>query len=110
MIQDSAFSTRLNLRNHGFLLTSQGWILSPAYDLNPNETGTGLSLNISAEDNSLDLELALAVSGLFGLSKERAGEIAKEVTSAVKNWRVAAKKTGIPSAEQELKARAFSHA
>ena len=36
-----------HLRNHGFLLTNQGWILSPAYDINPIETGTGLKLNIS---------------------------------------------------------------
>jgi serine/threonine-protein kinase HipA len=25
-----------HLRNHGFLLTEKGWILSPAYDLNPD--------------------------------------------------------------------------
>jgi serine/threonine-protein kinase HipA len=97
-----------HLRNHGFLLSREGWILSPAYDLNPNETGMGLSLNISADDNSLDLELALAVSGFFRLSKERAGQIAEEVTSAVKSWRVPAKKYGISGAEQDLKARAFS--
>ncbi|MGI8634439.1 MAG: HipA domain-containing protein [Segetibacter sp.] len=24
-----------HLRNHGFLLTNNGWILSPAYDVNP---------------------------------------------------------------------------
>ena len=32
-----------HLRNHGFILTQKGWVLSPAFDLNPNETGTGLS-------------------------------------------------------------------
>lgn len=25
-----------HLRNHGFILTANGWILSPAYDLNPS--------------------------------------------------------------------------
>ena len=29
-----------HLRNHGFILTEKGWILSPAFDINPNETGT----------------------------------------------------------------------
>jgi serine/threonine-protein kinase HipA len=36
-----------HLRNHGFLLREKGWQLSPAYDINPTETGTGLKLNIS---------------------------------------------------------------
>jgi len=26
-----------HLRNHGFLLTKAGWVLSPAYDVNPVE-------------------------------------------------------------------------
>src|SRR6478735_4810114 len=46
-----------HLRNHGFLLTAKGWVLSPAYDLNPNEYGTGLSLNISETDNALSIDL-----------------------------------------------------
>jgi len=32
------------LRNHGFILTTTGWMLSPAYDLNSNPTGTGYNL------------------------------------------------------------------
>lgn len=40
------------LRNHGFLLTEKGWILSPAYDINPTETGTGLKLNISKNEHN----------------------------------------------------------
>ncbi|MGD2034465.1 MAG: HipA domain-containing protein, partial [Bacteroidales bacterium] len=48
-----------HLRNHGFILTPQGWILSPAYDINPTEHATGLKLNISEADNSLSLDLAM---------------------------------------------------
>lgn len=54
-----------HLRNHGFLLTERGWTLSPVYDVNPFPDGTGLTLNISEDDNSLDLELALSVSPHF---------------------------------------------
>lgn len=32
-----------------------GWNLSPAFDINPNETRTGLKLNIDEVDNSLDI-------------------------------------------------------
>lgn len=96
-----------HLRNHGFILTSTGWVLSPAYDINPIQTSAGLSLNISENDNSLDLDLAMEVAKFFRLDDNRAQEIIREVTDVVKDWRLVAKKYGISSAECELKARAF---
>ncbi|GAA3623300.1 type II toxin-antitoxin system HipA family toxin [Flavivirga jejuensis] len=96
-----------HLRNHGFLLTNDGWILSPAYDINPIETGTGLKLNISDEDNSLDLNLALEVSEFFRLTEKRATEIIEEVLNAVGNWKEIAIKYGMSRVEQELKSLAF---
>lgn len=96
-----------HLRNHGFLLTNRGWILSPAYDINPVETGTGLKLNISDEDNSLDLDLAMDVSEYFRLTEKRANEIIEEVLGAVRNWKKIAIKYGISRVEQELKSLAF---
>ncbi len=99
-----------HLRNHGFILTSKGWTLSPAYDINPVETGTGLKLNISEDDNALDLNLAIEVCPYFRLKKERAVQIIAEVKDAVQNWRTVATKYGISNAEQELKVRAFQQA
>ena len=32
------------LRNHGFMLKNNGWVLSLAYDINPVASGGGLSL------------------------------------------------------------------
>ncbi len=96
-----------HLRNHGFMLTEAGWILSPAYDINPVETGVGLKLNISDEDNSLDLALALEVAEFFRLSEKRAIEIMEEIKLVVRNWRSIANKYGISRSEQELKALAF---
>lgn len=99
-----------HLRNHGFILTKEGWILSPAYDINPVETGTGLKLNISENDNSLELDLALEVYEYFRLSEERANAIIEEVKTSVQNWKRVAEKYGISRAEQELKSRAFQQA
>jgi serine/threonine-protein kinase HipA len=96
-----------HLRNHGFLLTNGGWILSPAYDINPIETGTGLKLNISDEDNSLDLNLAMDVAEFFRLTEKRAAEIIEEVLDAVGNWKEIATNYGISRVEQELKSLAF---
>jgi serine/threonine-protein kinase HipA len=99
-----------HLRNHGFILTNAGWILSPAYDINPVETGTGLKLNISDSDNALDLNLAMEVIDFFRLSKPRALEIIEKVKTSVRNWRVVATKFNVPKAEQELKSKAFQRA
>lgn len=45
-----------HLRNHGFILTDEGWVLSPAFDLNPSTDKYGLALNIDMESNALDFE------------------------------------------------------
>jgi len=99
-----------HLRNHGFILDDDGWVLSPAYDVNPNETGEGLSLNISMDDNSLDLELALEVAEYFRLSNERANAIIKQVKESVQNWRTVSKRYSISKEEQDLMSPAFSKA
>ena len=96
-----------HLRNHGFLLTENGWTLSPAFDINPVETGTGLKLNISESDNSLDLDLAREVAGYFRLDDQKANQIIDQVTKSVKGWRIPAVKYKISKAEQELMSTAF---
>ena len=96
-----------HLRNHGFLLTDKGWRLSPAYDINPNEYGTGLSVNITDTDNSLDLDVAIEIADYFRLSDQKASQIIKKVSSAVKDWRKVAATYKISNAEQERMSAAF---
>lgn len=96
-----------HLRNHGFLLTPQGWTLSPAYDLNPNENGTGLKLNINETENALDVELALEVAPFFRLAHPTARNIVEEVKQAVKQWEQVATEVGIGRNEQERLRSAF---
>ena len=96
-----------HLRNHGFLLTEGGWVLSPAYDINPVERGTGLSLNISEKENALDLDLAREVAPYFRVSDKRAGEIVDAVTKSVGGWSKAAEKIGISKADREIMSKAF---
>ncbi len=99
-----------HLRNHGFILTPKGWVLSPAFDINPTETGTGLKLNISETDNSLNLDLAMEVHEYFRLSESRAIQIMDQVKNSVRRWRNIALHYGISKLEQELKSPAFSKA
>ncbi len=96
-----------HLRNHGFLLTKNGWVISPAFDVNPDEYGTGLKLNISENDNSLDFDLALSVAKYFGLKNTYAKDIISEMRSVTAGWHKTASKFGIPKPEQEMMAGAF---
>lgn len=89
-----------HLRNHGFLLTDAGWRLSPAYDLNPNPQGGGLSLNISDHDNSLDFALAQEVAPFFRVTASDADKILKKITDTVARWRDYAARAGISHSEQ----------
>ena len=54
-----------HLRNHGFIYNQKGWLLSPAYDINPVTTANGLHLNVTDSDNVLDYELAMEVIDFF---------------------------------------------
>ena len=96
-----------HLRNHGFILSNQGWRLSPAYDINPSINKSGLSLNIDTDSNALDFDLALSVGAYFQLNALQMEAILSEVTSAVAAWKPLAQKIGIPRSEVSLMKSAF---
>jgi serine/threonine-protein kinase HipA len=98
-----------HLRNHGFLLKKQGWALSPAYDINPNPYGTGLKLNISEEDNSLDFDLALSVAPLFRITNEEAVVVIDNIKAIVSKWEETAVKFQLSKFEREMMSSAFRY-
>ena len=97
-----------HLRNHGFLLTDKGWILSPGYDINPIQNASGLSLNISESDNSFEFDLALEVAEYFRVNQKRGNQVIKKVRETVKQWNEVAKEAGISKAERDSMAKAFN--
>lgn len=96
-----------HLRNHGFLLGEDGWDLSPAYDVNPNPRGNGLTLNVSEDDNSLDPELALSVAIHFRLKHRESEAILNRIRTEITGWAAIASKYGLSRREQETIAPAF---
>lgn len=98
-----------HLRNHGFTLTSKGWRLSPAYDINPSIDKNGLSLNIDIFSNALDFELAKSVGEYFKLNNTEMNTIIAEVLQSVSQWKAIATKIGISRGEQEIMSGAFRH-
>ncbi|GAA3783389.1 HipA domain-containing protein [Corallibacter vietnamensis] len=97
-----------HLRNHGFILTNQGWILSPAYDLNPSIDKDGLALNIDMDNNALDYDLVKSVGEFFRLDDKQMDKIIHEVLTVVETWKEVAKEIGIANKEQTLMAKAFN--
>ncbi len=96
-----------HLRNHGFILTEKGWILSPAFDINPNEDGSGLALNISLDDNSLNLDVPLELVEYFRLNKKIGLKIIEQIRKSVASWHNFANKYQITKSEQILMAKVF---
>lgn len=97
-----------HLRNHGFILTENGWRLSPVYDVNPNLDKDALSLNVTEEDNAAVRCLAIEVCEKFGIDKKDAVELAKGVLVTVcDNWRIIAEKNGLSKSSIEYMKPAF---
>lgn len=97
-----------HLRNHGFIITNNGWELSPAYDLNPSIDKDGLALNIDMDDNALNYDLAKSVGMYFRLDENQMNTILEEVLTAVASWKEMATKIGIPKNEIALMEKAFN--
>lgn len=97
-----------HLRNHGFVLTNEGWCLSPLYDVNPNADGDVLALNIDEYSNLIDFELALSVASKFGITERQAKIQLDNIKAVVEsNWRTLAKKYGLGRGETERMTPAF---
>ena len=103
-----------HMRNHGFLYVgTDGWVLSPAYDLNPVPVDVKprvLSCAIDDEDQTASLDLALSVADYFELDDYAARRITGEVGRAVSLWRRKATGLGISDAECNRMESAFAHA
>jgi len=98
-----------HLRNHGFLLTQSGWVLSPAYDMNPVPYAKGLNLNISEHSNALDLDLVTDVAPYFRIkTKDEAKAILADMAKEVSKWRSVASTIGLSRTDQDRMATAFA--
>ena len=102
-----------HLRNHGFLWAGKsGWCLSPAYDLNPTPTDLKarfLTTNISLDESTCSIELALSQAELFGLGANDAKAIISEAGAAVAQWRHVASQVGQTQNQIDRMASAFEH-
>lgn len=96
-----------HLRNHGFILNSDGWRLAPAYDMNANTEKAGHTLAIDERDTSPDIDVALSTAEYYQLPLPTAREIVKKVQAVVATWTREAEKLGLTQSEISQMAAAF---
>ena len=97
-----------HLRNHGFLLSENGWRVAPAFDVNPNIDKSDHVLNIDDQDNRPSLATVAATSAFYGLSAAQARDIIGKVVSVVDHWQDAARNAGIYGADIDITSGAFA--
>lgn len=98
-----------HLRNHGFILTKQGWTLSPLYDVNPVPYGDTLFLNVDSYENSISLDLALSTAHYYDITLTEAKTYGDKIVSVVRNnWESFACKYGLNREQIEEMRPAFS--
>lgn len=97
-----------HLRNHGFLRAGSGWVLAPAFDLNPDPDSAGrLSTAIEdARDRRADIAALVKVAPYFRVA-DVGGEL-RRLLDATAGWRACADRHGA-GAEAARLAPAFEH-
>ena len=97
-----------HFRNHGFILSEDGWELSPLYDVNPDIYGEYLSLNIDSYNADISFDLAIEAAKYYGLDKDEAVRLVALIKDIVRNnWQNLAKKYGIGRSEIDRMKAAF---
>lgn len=91
-----------HLRNHGFLRQRTGWVLSPAYDINPNTASDTHVLALDAADPTPSSETVLGTADYYQLTPPRSGVIEAQVRHAVTQWKRLARSFGAKRGEMDL--------
>ena len=98
-----------HLRNHAFMISEEGWVLSPLYDVNPVPYGDELSLLVDEIDNRISIDLAICTAPRFGISEKEAKKLAGDILKVVgDNWDRLAKEYGLSRRQIEDMRPAFS--
>jgi serine/threonine-protein kinase HipA len=102
-----------HLRNHGFLREgAAGWVLSPAYDVNPvppDMKAPILSTAIDFDDRTADVGLLLETAGEYGIQTARAKAILREIAVATGAWADVAARFTARAADIKAMEGAFEH-
>lgn len=102
-----------HMRNHGFLYQKgSGWVLSPAYDLNPTPVDIApriLSSAIDLDDQTASIDTTHDVAEYFNVGSADAKGFIRNTAKVVTTWRDVALSYGISPSEVDRFSSAFEH-
>ena len=84
-----------HLRNHGFIRKPSGWMLSPAFDMNPSFKKEEHVLAIDTDQHVADLQTVIDTAPLYRLSEKEAHEITANIFETIAGWRNRARRLGL---------------
>ena len=84
----------------GFLRTSKGWRLAPAFDVNPEPSKHEHALGIGEGIHAGDLDVVAATANLYGVGEP--AQVMTEVRKALVGWQKFAIEAGISREEIEV--------
>lgn len=96
-----------HLRNHGFILETGGWRLSPAFDVNPSSKGSHV-LSIDGTTNESDLAAVRASAWAYNVGERQADDIIEQVMAVVDGWEMEAARQGASAGEMLELSPAFN--
>jgi serine/threonine-protein kinase HipA len=91
-----------HLRNHGFLRGRHGWVLSPAFDINPNPDKAEHTLAIDEASTEPTTAPLIASREYYRITSTQSMAIEKQVRDVVGAWKDEALRLGIPRREIQL--------
>ena len=91
-----------HLRNDGVLRGPRGWVLAPAFDVNPNPDEEDHAIALDAPSGAPDLGIVHATRELYRLTESDALRIEREVRDAFDGWRHQARSAGVSRREVQL--------
>lgn len=107
-----AGNTDDHLRNHGFIRYAEGWRLSPAYDLNPNNMQIAKrshALAFMPGDTRPSLDLCIEIAGFFNVDKSLVDQGLAKLADALSQWESVAQKNGLSREERGRMSSSFEH-
>lgn len=93
-------NTDNHLRNYGFLRNGPGWVLSPAFDVNPTPGGGEkyLATSLDFDRPEADARLAIEVAEYFRMDGRRQAECLGGMSRSLRRWAGYARADGISEA------------
>ena len=92
-----------HLRNHGFVRTKSGWVLSPVFDINPDpRQGTSRRTSIAGAFGDDAAEGLEALAGVCRVTPKEAGDRIRHIIQCMSGWEEFALNRGVNKADRAL--------